>query len=141
MASKLLEFCPVCQSLMTAQSDEEFKLSLACKNCGHTAESDGATKILKSTRMTHELNRERLNASMIYDTALRKSARIACPTVSCPSRDARNWGSRVPDTGIVIQPAVAITNFTSRDRVAEYICLACRSTFKVGSGERESHPS
>lgn len=137
MASKLLEFCPTCQSLMTAQSNESHDLILACRRCGKEIPSDGSTKILKASRMTHKMNRERLNASMIYDMALRKTARITCPMEACPSRDHRQWGTQVPETGVVIQPAVAVTNFTSRDRVAEYICLICRSTFNVDTMQDE----
>jgi DNA-directed RNA polymerase subunit RPC12/RpoP len=116
---------------MMAKSNDAYELVLACTRCGKEVRTDSRAKVLKASRMTHKMNRERLNASMIYDMSLRKTARISCPQEACPSRSSDLWGGQVPETGVVVQPAVAVTNFTSRDRVGEYICLVCRSTFKV----------
>jgi DNA-directed RNA polymerase subunit M/transcription elongation factor TFIIS len=129
----MIDFCPNCNSILTSQCDVDTQqLVLSCINCNYTKNVSGENRTLKRTIIAKDINRETINPSMLYDRALRHTSWIICPNSMCPTKNASNWHETVADTGLKCFPTVMVTNFTSADKTATYICKTCNTSFMAG---------
>lgn len=128
----MIDFCPNCNSVLISQSDEDtHKLVLKCINCDYVRNVT-ENRTLKRTVIAKDINRESLNASMLYDRALKYSTWIKCPNDKCPTTDKPRWHTVLPETDLKVFPTVMITNFTNVDKIATYICKTCNTAFTAG---------
>lgn len=122
-----LNFCPKCGSLLNVSKDEADKIGMTCMSCDYTRDIEDCA--LLHVNVIEDSSKGSLNYSMIYDSAVRRTANVVCMSEKCPSNDAKKWGTR-GDNGILIQPDLMIINFNDVDRKSTYICRICGSTFQ-----------
>lgn len=121
-------FCPKCDMLLTIENDDTAGVQRMCRTCDYTQPMEGAP-LLQTNIIATGSQDGKLTYSMIYDSAIRSTKKIQCPSASCPSNDVTRWGERLADgNGILIQPDVMQTNYNV-DRKTTYICRICGKTF------------
>jgi len=123
------QFCPECHTLLLTEVDEETKsVHLKCPNCVYKQEITGQ-HMLYSMRLQGGAA-SHVPYGTIFDSAVKRSARVACRNEACPSLDPEQRG-RVNDAGIVIQPDVVIINYNDpEERRSTYICRICGTMFR-----------
>jgi len=124
-----LNFCDLCDSLQMPENNDGV-MQLVCINCGNKTAPVKDRVVIHRNYMKKAFNKEYLTDAMIYDTALRHTSRIRCPNTACDCHDMSKWGKPSSSgSGIIVQPDVVQTNFTSPDKTAVYICRICNTKF------------
>jgi DNA-directed RNA polymerase subunit M/transcription elongation factor TFIIS len=117
--STILPFCPKCESLMNYTKSE-----LICSLCDYKEDIKSKSK-LRSTVYKSDFSGS-IDPSIIYDEALRRTTKIKCTNMACPSNDIKQWGKRTAE-GFLIQRDMVISNYHDRDdRVNTYVCRICK---------------
>lgn len=139
----LLNYCPNCESLLDIRNDGD--ITLKCPTCDYSKPMDQGRHLVHSNKFTNQQSNVDLPYGMIFDSTVKRSAKVRCCNADCPSSDITQWGkefyARADDgyadsdapselkwsKNVRIQPDNMIINFTDPDRISTYVCRVCGS--------------
>lgn len=109
------KFCDNCDNILYPEEEDD-KLILLCKHCGHKEEN-------KQTLIVKKMYKNNVSAShfnlayVIYDNTLRRTTKIKCPNPKCVSHDDK-----------ALQESVIMIDKSTKRKM--YVCVNCLTQWK-----------
>lgn len=108
-------FCKICDNILYPEEDDD-KLILLCKNCGH--KEDNKQTLIVKKEYKKSASTASINIKYVkYDNTLRRTIKMKCPNDKCKSHDNKD-----------LQQAVILIDKTTKRKI--YVCVNCLTQWK-----------
>lgn len=109
------KFCENCDNILYPEEDDD-KLILQCKNCGHKEDNKDSLIVEKIYKKSADASHTNVKY-VVYDNTLRRTTKVKCPNNKCKSHDKKD-----------LQESVIVIDKVTKRKI--YICINCFTQWK-----------